>query len=105
MHNIRTIAQAMPEPLEKRILIALAAIAIFFLVAYVYLINQTVWNIVTRKNLTKEITEVSGQVAALESSYMTLSSSVTIDRAYALGFSEVDSSKTTFVNRPTLGIR
>lgn len=92
---------------KKKTFYILASVALVFLGGYVYFVNQTVWNIVSRQNATKEIAMISSEVASLEASYMSLSGSLTLDHAYALGFREVASDNTIFVERsvPAVAIR
>jgi len=90
-----------PTAFEKKAFLVLAGLIVSLLVLYVYFVNQTVWNIVSRQDLTKSINTISSDVATLESTYMTLSSSLTIDHAYALGFKDITAVDTTFVDRPT----
>lgn len=85
---------------QKHIFYILAVAAFFMLATYVYFVNQTVWNVVSRQNAVKTIYKVSSEVAELEASYMSLSSSLTLDHAHALGFKEVLSEDTLFVERP-----
>ena len=109
MNNTRTAAYNMtPTAFEKKAFLVLSGLIVSLLVLYVYFVNQTVWNIVSRQDLTKSINTVSSQVATLEASYMSLSSSLTIDHAYDLGFKDITTTDTTFVDRPaaqTVAIR
>ena len=92
---------------QKKAFFSLVFVALVFVGGYAYFVNQTVWNIVARQNATKEIAKVSSDVAELEASYMNLSGELTLDHAYALGFHEVKSEDTTFVERsvPAVAIR
>lgn len=92
---------------QKKTFYILATIALFMLGTYGYFVNQTVWNVVGRQNAVKSIHSISSEVAALEASYMSLSSALTIEEAYAMGFDEVKSSDTIFVERlvPSVAIR
>lgn len=92
---------------RKNIFFILISLVGLFLLAYAYFISQTVSHIVARQNMTKQMSQMSSDVAVLESSYMTLSSALTMDHAYALGFNDVKSGDTTFVERPlkTVAIR
>ncbi len=92
---------------QKKIFFILAGLVVFMLGTYVYFVNQTVWNVVSRQNATKTIHKVSSEVAVLEADYMNLSSTLTLEHAYALGFQEVNSGDTLFVERsvPAVAIR
>lgn len=92
---------------QKKTFFILATIALFMLGTYAYFVNQTVWNVVSRQNAVKSIHAISSEVAVLEASYMSLSSALTIEEAYAMGFDEVKSADTIFVERlvPSVAIR
>lgn len=92
---------------QKKAFFSLASIALVLAGGYVYFVNQTVWNIVSRQNAAKEISTVSSNVAELEASYMNVSGKLTLDHAYLLGFHEVKNEDTTFVERavPAVAIR
>ena len=77
----------------------LCAIGIF-LVAYVYCVNQTVFNIIKRQKFEIQISELSSKIGVLESQYISLKNGVTIDVAHALGFKN---SSSEFVSRKSLG--
>jgi hypothetical protein len=99
---------AYPKPvLQKKVFFILAFIALTFLGGYAYFVNKTVWNVVSRQNAVKELSKMSSQVAELEASFMSLSGSLTLDQAYVLGFHEVTSADTTFIERavPAVAIR
>ena len=92
---------------QKKIFFTLAFAALFVLGTYIYFVNQTVWNVVARQNTVKAIHKVSSEVAALEATYMSLSSSLTLEQALLLGFKEVTSADTLFVERqiPAVAIK
>lgn len=100
MNHTHTISQhAKVTAFEKKVLLVLVGIIVSLLVLYVYFVNQTVWNIVARQDMTKTINDTSSDVATLEASYMSLSSSLTIDHAYTLGFKDITSADTSFIDR------
>jgi len=74
---------------------------------YGYFVKQTIFNVVSRQNTVEKIQSISSELAVLESSYMSLSSSLTIEEAYAMGFDEVKSADTIFVERlvPSVAMR
>lgn len=92
---------------QKKIFLILSTVAIITLFAYGFFITKTVGNVVARQNATREIQKVSSEVSILEASYMSLSSSLTLDHALTLGFHEVRSADTLFVERsvPAVAIR
>ncbi len=85
---------------QKKLFFILAGLAVFMLGTYIYFVNQTVWNVVSRQNAVKSVHTASSEVALLEASYMSLSSTLTLEHAYELGFQEVKSADTLFVERP-----
>jgi hypothetical protein len=93
--------------LQKKTFFILATIALVFLGGYAYFVNKTVWNVVSRQHAVKEISKISSEVAELEAAYMSLSGTLTLDHAYTLGFREVTSADTVFVERvvPAVAIR
>ena len=100
MNHTHTISHNMKvTAFEKKALLVLVGTIVSLLVLYVYFVNQTIWNIVARQDMTKSINNTSSDVATLEASYMALSSSLTIDHAYTLGFKDITSADTTFVER------
>ncbi len=92
---------------QKNIFFILSAFAVLFLGSYGFFVNKTVWNVVARQNTVKELQKTSSEVAELEASYMNISGTLTLDHAYALGFQEVKSTDTIFVERtiPAVAIR
>jgi len=102
MNKTQTATRNMtPTAFEKKAFLVLSGLIVSLLVLYVYFVNQTVWNIVSRQDLTKSINGVSSDVATLEASYMALSSSLTIDHAYDIGFKDITTADTSFVDRPS----
>ena len=89
---------------QKKTFYILASVTLLFLGGYAYFVNQTVWNIVSRQNAVKEISKMSSEVAELEASYMGLSGTLTLDHAYQLGFYEVNSADTVFVERQVAAV-
>lgn len=71
---------------RERIVISLAAIAVFLVGVYVFLVREAIVNVVARENIAKEIQTDSTAVSALENQYFTLKSSITMDTATQLGF-------------------
>lgn len=56
---------------------------------YVYFIQGSVYSIVERKELSREVASMREQIAPLEARYLALRSSVTLERAHELGFENV----------------
>lgn len=107
MNSTTTTATYNPTTFEKRALAGLILTAFLFLCMYVFFVNQTVWNVASRQDTAKKINAFSGEVASLESAYMNESASLTIERAYAMGFKEVSHEETKFIERvsPSVAFR
>ena len=67
------------------------------LFAYSYFLNASVWNVVERKNVEKEISVVGSRVALLEAEYFSETDKLTLATAKSLGFFE--SKETRFAVR------
>ncbi len=73
-------------------------------VVYGYLINGSIFLLVTNEGIFKQIEAVEGEIINLEGDYLVLSSRVSMETAQTLGFYDV-SPQTIFVNlseQPTL---
>ena len=72
---------------------------ILFLCAgfYIYFINSTIHNTVSRQNLEKEASLLTLKIGSEEFKYITLRNTVTLPLAYSLGFADV--SVNAFVSR------
>lgn len=90
---------ALKEVNRKKIFFILAASVFVLFLAYGYFMGMTLKNIVARQDMARQISQLSSDVATLESSYMAFSSELTMDHAYALGFNDVKSADTVFVER------
>lgn len=85
--------------LEKILLgLALTLIVLSFF-GYMYCINKTVVFVVEREELSEELSTVGARVSELEFSYIHLKNEITADRAYAIGFAEIDTP--TFISKKT----
>ena len=67
--------------------------------AYLYLVNNTVFTLVSREKIAAELTERQNAVIALETEYLTISNGITLERATALGFHDA-AKETIFVRAP-----
>jgi hypothetical protein len=66
---------------------------LFFLaVVYGYLVNVTIFNVANRAKVETQITQLNSRLGELEFEYLSLKSGVTLEKAYALGFKEVEST-------------
>lgn len=88
-HTAHTIAYNVNRALRyrERIVISLAAVAVFLAGTYIFLVREAIVNVVARENMAKEIQADTTAVSALENQYFTLKSSITMDTATSLGFS------------------
>ena len=68
--------------------------------SYVYFINSSVLNTVTREQNNKEISQMIARISSLENSYINLKSNINIDMAYTLGFRD-DFSRVHFSSENT----
>ena len=75
----------------------LVAIIVVSFALYVTFINQTVHNVIKRQALEKHISSLTSEIGDLETQDFALSSEITLDKAHALGFKDVDSA--TFLAR------
>jgi len=55
---------------------------------YFYAINQTVRNIVTRKEVQQELSTLRGQIGALEFQYIQQKNELTMETAKTLGYTQ-----------------
>ena len=86
---------------RQRLFWRCSAIAVSLLASYLYLVNSTVFNLVAREQLLATLSQTGNQVVALESEYLALSGSVTMERARALGFHDA-ADNTIFVELPAV---
>jgi hypothetical protein len=86
---------------RQRIFAGLLAAFVLLAGAYAYFLQQTVQHVVERKSLNTEISALHSQIGDAEFTYGSSVSGVTIDKALALGFQEVDDS--TYVTRADRG--
>jgi hypothetical protein len=86
--------------IEKRIFVGLIVSVFAFAGIYVYLVNQTVLHVVERRALEEEIGTLASYVTELELVHLELNNSVTLEQAYALGFTEA--TGVTYLTRDSL---
>lgn len=84
----------------KIILRALLVTIGLLALSYLYIISVTVWNIVERKSLEKEVQTLATDVGNLELEYLALSGSLNLEMSQTLGFRE---AKASFATRRSLG--
>ncbi len=82
-----------------RIFWTLCLVLLCTFVLYIYGINSTVHNTVTRQNLETEVGNLTVAISEMEYSYINLKNNVNIEVAYARGYQDVTSP--TFITRGT----
>lgn len=88
--NSMTLKMATIGNLEKRLFYGLFAVAVLFLVSYLYLAQQSVFNIVAKEKAQEQIGQLGMEVASLEGEYLSLSGrEITPDYAESLGFKDI----------------
>jgi hypothetical protein len=65
------------------------------LLCYLFFIGQTVFKLVAEKNISSEIKNISAEIGELELRSLSLNDTISIERAYELGF--VDAKTTQYV--------
>lgn len=73
---------------RKTTFFILTAILFTTFSSYVFLVNKTVANVVTRGKAQASISSISSAMGELEFKYMTLKKSVTLELAYSKGFND-----------------
>ncbi|MDD4988802.1 MAG: hypothetical protein PHV42_00010 [Candidatus Pacebacteria bacterium] len=77
-----------------------AFLLLVLLCSYAYLLNHTIRNVVERQKSGERIASLSSGVGELESRYITLKDSITLDLASSLGFQTVQNP--VFISRTAL---
>lgn len=78
-----------------RMFYVLAGLAAASFVLYLFFIGQTVFKLVAEKNITVQNRALSTEISQLELETLSLNDTISIERAYELGF--VDAKKTEYV--------
>jgi hypothetical protein len=79
----------------------LAFLIVICAVAYVFMINKTVFNIVARQKAESQVTKLSSDLSILESNHLALKSKITPEFAATLGFTEAANAQ--FVSYDSAG--
>ena len=82
---------------------ALTLLTVCALGVYFYCINQTVRNVVERKELSRDLATMQTEIGNLEFRYIDARNDIDRSSAYQLGFRDADRS--SYVTRPALGQR
>ncbi len=83
------------ENIQQYIPIILAIFAVWLSFSYIYFINSSVLNTVTREQNNREIAKITTKLSSLENRYMARKSDLNMDMAHSLGFKD-DFSKVHF---------
>ncbi len=86
---------------DKKIFFILIITVAFSSVMYLYLVNSAVMNVVKKEKLSQEIGAMQARLSSLESSYVVLRNSISLDFAYTQGFEDVLDAQ--FIERKPLG--
>jgi hypothetical protein len=90
------------DTFEKRLIAGLAASFLVLSVLYIYLINETVRNVVSRREAERSLTSLTSAVGDLELAHLELRNAITRERAQELGFREL--GRITYVSRDPLAL-
>jgi cell shape-determining protein MreC len=96
-----SIAINLDTNLRKKLILSLFGGAILFAFLYGYFINQTILNVVARKNIEADLIELGSEVSSLEVEYIKLKNKIDLEFAHSLGYKDVSDIK--FVSRKSLG--
>lgn len=89
------------DVLIRDLIWVLAAGVFGLLLTYGFLVNNMVRSAVLSEQLSSELAELNGEVAELESRFITLDQTVTMELAKELGFESVES--VVYVSNSSLG--
>lgn len=81
---------------EETIFWSMVSMVFLLAVMYGYFVNITIFNVAHRAKLESQITQLNSKLGELEFEYLAIKSSITIEKAYELGFT--DAVKTQFVS-------
>jgi len=81
------------EVCQRNAIWILAFILVILGVAYAYMVNQAVLNVVARENLEIKISELSSEVSKMEAKYIEMANQIDLNLAYQLGFEEAPAKK------------
>ena len=76
---------------QRRLALTLLLLAGVLIACYIYLVNSTIFKAVSRQNDLDKLATLESKVVDLEQSYLELSSNITLERAYSLGFQNAES--------------
>lgn len=88
--------------IKKNIFNTMSLIFAILIFSYLLILWNTVFSIIARRTLEKEMTILSNEISKLEVSYLAISNSVDMNLSSTMGFKE---AKATFAIRKSLGSR
>lgn len=89
-------------PFERRLLASVGAFLATVAVLYVYFVMASVAHVAEREEVSKNVAQISAEVARLEASYFTRSHAITESYARSLGF--VNAKGRVFVEKTSLAL-
>ncbi len=90
------------QELEGKFFWTLSLIFLFLAGSYVYLIQQSIMNVVERRTALYESAALEGEIVSLEEAYLQAIGSITLEKAHEIGLVDV-SEKTTFAYERNIG--
>ena len=90
---------------QKRFFAGILTCIALFAIFYGTLVKQTVAHVVARRAVETETADLSAHVSLLEEKYMKALTSITLERAHAMGFSEASPAFFVSRDRDTLSVR
>jgi Tfp pilus assembly protein PilO len=85
---------------EQKIVWILLAVFLLLSFSYGFFINQTILNVVSRKNSEKTILNIYAQVSDQETKFMNLKNSVNLDMAREMGYISLSDVNYISLSRP-----
>ncbi len=93
MKNVQSQVKTISGWHEAKLFYALSALALGALLLYISFIGKTVFTLVEDKNLESENRALSAEISELELQTLALNDSISIEKAYSLGFVSAKSAE------------
>ncbi len=87
--------------ITKKLILTTIPFLVCLFVFYIFLIRQTIINVVAREKIEKDTTNMLSSISNLETKYMNVKGNINLDVAYTQGFKNADSP--IFITRDGLG--
>lgn len=87
---------------QQKLFWLLSGFLLLTLMSYLYLINNLIFNVANRETLLQTREQLTFETSSLESQYLALVKTITVERAFTLGFEEVKAESTSFAALPPL---